>query len=171
MSKKTLQASITAASILISPIFASDATLEPKTADWSALVSEFTEAFTAGDVEKLEHLKDRSCSFANIDDLGSRFSVYGAGMDGWERLIGDARKNAPSAATSEPKELEWGTLVSQFTEAFNAGDVETLEKLKEEQHQYGFANLDDLGSVFSKYGVGMDKWDELIADARKNASK
>lgn len=66
--------------------------------------------------------------------------------------------------------LEWSDLVTTFTAAFNSGDVERLEQLRASQYEHGFANIDDLGEKFFKYGAGMDNWEQLISDAKKNAS-
>jgi len=61
----------------------------------------------------------------------------------------------------------WANFQTEFTKAFHAGDVATLERLKKTQD--GFSNINDLGGEFTKYGAAMTKWKNLIADAKKNA--
>ena len=94
--------------------------------------------------------------FANIDDLGGKFLKYGPGMSKWGELIADAKKN------------NWDSQTAAFKEAFSRGDIATMERMREQNEIPGFANINDLGGNFSKYGSGMSKWGELIADAKKN---
>lgn len=63
---------------------------------------------------------------------------------------------------------KWSQFNVQFEKAFNEGDVDTLEKLKVSGIPIGFHNLNDLGGNFMKYGGGIGRWNELIADAQKN---
>jgi hypothetical protein len=63
----------------------------------------------------------------------------------------------------------WNDFRTQFYKAYDAGDIETLEHLKSEWTGVGgFANINDLGGKFMKYGSGMDKWNQLIEDAERN---
>lgn len=71
-------------------------------------------------------------------------------------------------ATHSEQPDPWFEFRSQFYEAFDNGDVEKLEALKNEWSHKGFANINDLGQKFMKYGSGMGQWDALIADAKKN---
>lgn len=75
--------------------------------------------------------------------------------------------DSQTAAQEEP----WSSLVTKFTQAFDSGDTATLEALKSSWSSKGFANINDLGGKFMKYGGGMDKWDQLIEDAQKNGKK
>lgn len=68
---------------------------------------------------------------------------------------------------SEQKD-SWFDFRSQFSNAFEEGNVSELERLKSDWSHKGFANINDLGGKFLKYGSGMGKWSELIADAQKN---
>lgn len=57
----------------------------------------------------------------------------------------------------------------QFKQAFHRGDVTELERLRTEREKVGdFHNINDFGGEIMKYGPGMDKWAQLIADAHKN---
>ncbi len=64
-------------------------------------------------------------------------------------------------------EHNWEEFVQQFTEAFQQGDIQTLERLRAERQDFG--NINDLGGQFLKYGIGMSKWAQLIQDAQNNA--
>lgn len=78
---------------------------------------------------------------------------------------------ASNAAAESSQEEPWSSLVSKFTDAFNRGDVATLESLKQSWRSRGFYNINDLGGMFMKYGAGMDQWPQLIEDAKMNAKK
>jgi|GEM_PF-3128730 len=131
---------------------------------WPDFQTAFTKAFHAGDVATLERLKKTQDGFANINDLGGEFLQYGAAMTKWSKLIADAKKNA---GHHQAESLSYDDFRTEFTKAFHAGDVATLERLK--ANQDGFGNINDLGGEFMKYGSGMTKWKNLIADAKKNA--
>ena len=59
----------------------------------------------------------------------------------------------------------WADGVKNFTKAFNEGDVEALESIKNEMD---LANINDLGDYFFSYGAGMENWPQLISDALLN---
>jgi hypothetical protein len=63
---------------------------------------------------------------------------------------------------------DWSLFTQEFTKAYNEGDVDKLEKLKEQKSKEGFCNINDLGGIFLKYSAGMDRWNELIQDASAN---
>ena len=63
---------------------------------------------------------------------------------------------------------DWSLFTNEFIKAYNIGDVDELEKLKEQKSKEGFSNINDLGGIFLKYGAGMDRWNELIQDASTN---
>ena len=137
--------------------------------DWSVFVANFTRAYNRGNVRALEAMKRVQHGFGNIDDLGGEFAKYGPGMSKWGQLINDARKNQPAAAPPPVvyrSHKNWAAFVADFTRAFERGDIEALEAMKKVQE--GFANIDDLGGKFGKYGAGMSKWQQLINDAKKN---
>ncbi|MBA4117487.1 MAG: hypothetical protein C0514_01130 [Candidatus Puniceispirillum sp.] len=73
-----------------------------------------------------------------------------------------------SGESHSAQEHEWPQLQSAFGKAFDRGDVEELERLKTDWADKGFANIDDLGGRFMKYGSTMKNWDKLIADAKEN---
>lgn len=64
----------------------------------------------------------------------------------------------------------WREFSEEFKQAYLKGDVAKLETLKNE-NQPGFANLNDLGEVFFKYGPTLKEWNHLIADARNNSDE
>jgi len=65
-------------------------------------------------------------------------------------------------------EHNWHDFVQTFRQAFHQGDVQALEQLKTQRTD--FANINDLGDEFLKYGNDMDKWDQLIQDAHNNVN-
>lgn len=64
----------------------------------------------------------------------------------------------------------WAALSDVMREAYKAGDTSTLESVKALQPQ-GFANIDDLGEPFSKYGSDPEGWDQMIVDAKSSATQ
>ena len=60
--------------------------------------------------------------------------------------------------------MEWNQLTQEFHKAFLQGDVTKLESLSKTP---GFANINDMGPGFSRYGSSLDNWNLLIADAKE----
>lgn len=84
----------------------------------------------------------------------------------WAMKISTDPRYAPP--TYHNPSQPWHQFVADFSTAFFNGDVDKLEKLKESNRENGFYNINDLGGPFAKYGAGMDKWGDLMSDARKN---
>lgn len=84
-------------------------------------------------------------------------------------IITSTVTSSVSASEASTTKLSWSEFRAQFNKAFDEGDIEKLNYFK--SNQEGFANINDLGGRFMKYGVGMGKWDQLISDAKKNAKK
>ena len=68
------------------------------------------------------------------------------------------------------EKLSWQDFSEAFKTAFERGDVAELERLRRND-QSGFSNLNDLGGKFAQYGAGLNKWDQMIDDARKNVAQ
>lgn len=83
-------------------------------------------------------------------------------------IVTTSMTSTVSAAEATSSKLSWAEFRAQFNKAFDEGDTAKMEQLKS---QTGFANINDLGGRFMKYGSGMGKWTQLISDAKKNAKK
>ncbi len=81
----------------------------------------------------------------------------------------DSGAGSSIAATSE-RLGSWDNFRKQFENAFEIGDINRLEALKEMaiSENLGFGNLNDLGGRFFRYGATLEQWPRLIEDAKKN---
>lgn len=69
-------------------------------------------------------------------------------------------------------EVDWATFGKSCAIAFHIGDVAFFAALENIRHLiHGFANLDDLGEVFAKFGPGFGEWDKLVAEVQQRAEK
>ena len=65
-------------------------------------------------------------------------------------------------------EVDWATFGNSCAKAFHIGDVAFFAALKKIRHLiHGFANLDDLGEVFAKFGPGFEEWNKLVAEVQQ----
>lgn len=122
--------------------------------EWIAFENEFFPAISANNWDKLASLRKSHPDFFRHGAF-----LYSLGYNR-ERGEKEARENWMTKNR--------GKFIEDFSLAFNTGDVEKLNTLKESLDLFNLSNLDDLGAIFHRYGAGTYKWDELIADARMN---
>jgi hypothetical protein len=75
-----------------------------------------------------------------------------------------AMEEGVSEVSTMTAQKSWEESTREFHQAFLSGDVAKLESLRKTP---GFANINDLGPGFSRYGSSLDNWDLLISDARE----
>lgn len=109
-------------------------------------------------------------------------NTRGGGRGGVQRRRRSMRRNRGYGG--HPDLQNFAELRKKITKAFNEGNVEELESLyakyatlptdynnpnrEQTKRKMGFANINDLGGEFMKYGTRFDNWHNVITDALKN---